>query len=498
MSEVLSQIPLKEALRPDVTPEMGFQSYEMLSSGTEYRLKQQADFLSDSITNPELDYPLIDSDSLHAGIRKLEGILMRAHEYTDEVAAGAIWDSASYRMAEMYWLLEAKRLNQLSLEPNSDAFKLSAARYQELNEQLYGVPEKKVYQKAFGEVLAQAESKDLHLDAQLILDELKHGFNFGPPGSERRIEGIKELAKGRLPTLDIAKLSTLREVLLEDFADARELVNTYWDEVVIPRGPDEKGRTGFNIYDMKYLFTAFRDIRDPNNEARISVVINPGSTQLSWDTPTMSIQIGAKRSLIEDKTDMLAKIVHEYGKHGIGAVLGLKSELPVLGTGLYTEADAGERSDYLTFEEGWASLCEIALNDTPENWKPQHISHYIAVALAYQGADFRESFEINWRARLLMSLKPGEQPSKEMIDRQRNQAYLSNVRIRRGTPTAVPTGQVLTFNKDLAYLHGKLDALRFLEIAGSDKQVIRKCGFSKHDPLNKRQKYLAERYGQAR
>lgn len=495
MSELLRQLPLKEVLRPDVTPEMGFQSYEMLSGHTEQRKQQEKDFLSGGLTNPHLDYPNIEADVLHKKIQKLEGILARAHEHPDKVAAGAIWDSASYRMAEMYWLLEAKRLNEFSSNPDSNAFKLSASRYQELNEQLYGTPEKEVSQKAFGEVLAQAEAKDLHPGGVGLLNELKYGFTYDSAEGKKHIRGINELADGRLPEINRAKLAVLREVLFEDFADIKELVDAYWREVLAQRGPNKDGKIGFDVYDMQNLFLAARDMRDPENEARISVQINPESTQLAWDTPTMSVVIGGQRSVIEEKDDMFAKIVHEYGKHGLSAVLGLKSSLPVLGTGLYTAADSGERSDYLTFEEGWASLCEIAVNDSPEQWKPVHVSRYIAAVLAYEGADFRESFEINWRARVLMSLKSGEQPTEALIDKEKKQAYISTVRIRRGTPTDLQTDQVLTYNKDLAYLHGKLDALRFLDMVGDNKDLIRSCGYSKHDPFNKRQKYLADLYG---
>lgn len=494
MSEILLELPIEEVLRPDVTPEMGFQSYEMLGSPSENRKQQETAFLAGDVRNPQLDYPLIDEKKLHDGIRKLEGILQRTHTIRDPEFSGAVWDSASYRMAEMYWLLEAKRMNDLSNAPDSEAFRNSAARYQELNEQLYGTPDPKIVANTFGEVLAQANEKELHPSAQRIKSDLENGFIETIAGEDITIRGIADVASGRLPELGAQQLATLKEVLQEDFADARQLVEEYWEGIVEPRGSNSDGELGFDIYDMQELFIKLRDLRDPDNTAKILIVIDPTSSQLSWDTPTMSVKIGAKRKPITDKNDMLGKLIHEYGVHGGRAVKGLSTKLPVLGTGLFTDADEGERSDYLTFEEGWGSMCEIAINDAPEQWKPMHVSRYIASAQAYNNADFRESFEINWRARVLMAVKPGQEVTDAMVLKEKKQAYLSTVRLLRGTPTQLSTGTALTFNKDLSYLHGKLDVLRFLAEVGNDKVEIRKQFYSKHDPLNKRQKALADKY----
>ena len=75
MSEILSRGRLAERLRPDVTPEMGFQSYEMLSGNSEYRKEEEKRFLAGEIRNPRLDYPNIDEVTLRSGIRALEQIL---------------------------------------------------------------------------------------------------------------------------------------------------------------------------------------------------------------------------------------------------------------------------------------------------------------------------------------------------------------------------------------------------------------------------------------
>lgn len=69
---------------------------------------------------------------------------------------------------------------------------------------------------------------------------------------------------------------------------------------------------------------------------------------------------------------------------------------------------------------------------------------------------FGQSFETNWRARVLMTVGSGQEVTDAIIKKEQAQAYLSVTRLYRGTPTQLTEGPILTFNKDLAYLQGKL------------------------------------------
>lgn len=487
---------LAELLRPDVTPEMGFQSYELLSGDSEYRNVQEQLFLAGKVRNPHLDYPKIDEDVLRKGIAQLDTILSESRTVDDSLAADAIWDTASYRMAEMYWLLEAKRLNELAKDnPCSEEFLRSAERYQCANEELYGRPDERLAQQVLGEVVAQANDKDLHPSAQKILDEFVNGAGILlDTGEVIELQGMGMSQGERLPSDIASKLTVFREVLEEDFRDVRQMVQYYWEDVVAPRDTQDKNTLGFATGDMKVLFEQVHELYDPENASGISIVIHPGSTQLAWDTPSMSVRIGANRKAITSVDDMFAKIIHEYGVHAGRAVEGLKTELPILGTGVYSAADEGEASDYLTFEEGFASLAEIAIDGSFTEWKPFHISRYLAAVTAYSGADFRQSFEINWRARVLMAVASGQEVTEAIVKKERVQAYLSVTRLYRGTPTQLVKGPTLTFNKDLAYLQGKLVALRFIELAKKDKELIRRMFLAKIDPLNHRQQALQDKY----
>ena len=104
-----------ETLRqPELPPEMGFQAYEMFGGNGAYRSEQQAKFVAGDVRNPQLDYPLLDEQELGHLIGKLQPMFDKSREYSDERLGDVLWDSASYRTAEMYMLLQAKRVNELS------------------------------------------------------------------------------------------------------------------------------------------------------------------------------------------------------------------------------------------------------------------------------------------------------------------------------------------------------------------------------------------------
>ena len=209
----------------------------------------------------------------------------------------------------------------------------------------------------------------------------------------------------------------------------------------------------------------------------------------------MSVKVGLKRKIITDKQKLIGLVLHEYAVHGQRAVNGLKSGAPVLGVGVF----AG--GDYLTYEEGLATILQAAIQHDDPKWGPEKLGHYIHVALAEQGNDFRSVFEKAWRYRLLMKIKEGEEATEEMIAKEKESAYTSVVRIFRGTPVDVaqrrPDVQAapLTFNKDLAYLGGQMRALidlrRLHETDDQEGFMLRFAG--KYDPLIPEQAALVAR-----
>ena len=482
--------PLTEVLNPRNTPEMGFQSYEALGGDGAYRDKQKSDFIKGDIVNPTLDYPKLDDSELNQGIYNLNSVLSIADTLPDEDVRSAVWDSTSYRMAEMYWLKSSSNLIHTYKSKSPEQVTAMINQTQELNEQLYGKPKKSTSDSVISEVWAQIDSKELVGVAQTIKNELENGVVVTVGDQSVEVLPLGRSESPRLPQIPKELLEGLKAKLYADNADIVELVNSYWRDVILAR---DEGSQVFKPADMFAVFKAVHALRDPENESGVEVVMEPSAKAMSWDTPTMSVKIGGERDDIGSPETMLGKVFHEYVVHGGRAINGSRTNIPVLGTGLYTEADEGENSDYLTFEEGLAGMTEVAVLNDDAGWKPTNLEKYFGLGLAYEGKDFRQTYETLWRARILLLAKPGEEPTEKSIALAKRNSYDSAVRIFRGTPTEMPRQdeegepRVLTYNKDLAYMDGKLQVIEFWDKYGDDPEMVDSAFQGKFDPLNRRQ-----------
>lgn len=482
---------LAEILHPSNTPEMAFQSYSVLGGDEGYRKEQKAAFMRGDIMLPILDYPDLEECQIKAMLPPLEGVLGISDTLPEETTRGAVWGSAGYRMAEMYWLLSNERLGRIHprlLPTEVDALSVDV---QDKNEQLYGKPEEAITQAVLAETWAQIDAKELSGEGLCIKGELENGTTVHVAGQDVYIGPLARGSAERLPQIPSDLLATLKERLYTDHADAVKIVEDYWNNVIQVRPEGERVFTPQDMYDV---FKAVHTMRDPENASGVDVVLAPDATALSWETPLMAVKVGGKRAPIDNLEEMLSKVYHEYIVHGGRAVAGSATTLPVLGTGMYTEADDGELTDYLTFEEGLASMCELsAMPEGESSWDSSTTERYMAVSLAYEGKDFREIYETLWRARALMSAKSGVDVTESDITQARNYSYGALVRIFRGTPMDLPrvnsdgTPRILTFNKDLAYLRGKIQMIGFWEQYKNDPDMIDLLFKAKFDPLNKRQ-----------
>ncbi len=467
----------------------------MLDGNRAERSSQRAAFLAGEVRNPTLDYPFIDEEALHKKIRVLERRLCEAVVMDDLVAREATCDTLNYRMAEMYWLLEASRLNRL--HANSDQVELERVlmRYKMANEALYGAPDAETTDQVYGEIWAQIESKELDEVGRRLLMELQIGAVIDAAQEAVSIPPLSRPDSARrLPENVREAIVPLREFLLEEFADFRQIIDEYYATVCMARNESDKHYGQFSVPDMQAVFEQVHLLRDPQNYADISIRVSEDASQLAWDTPSMSVVIGGQRAAIDSTQEMLAKVVHEYGVQGVRAVNGKKTELPILGAGLFTEAQEGELSDYLTFEEGFASICEMAILDEHTDWGAIYVSRYIAASASHDGLDFRQAFEQNWRVRTLMDAKSGEPITEKQIEKSKSQAYISVTRIRRGGPTSYQGDTMPAFNKDIAYLKGKLIALAYLRSIGNDRALLRRLFAGKFDPTNAIQDRLVDTY----
>ncbi len=497
MSEILLEgVSLREQLHPLNTPEIAFQSYKRLAGDKDERAQQRDDFLAGDVVNPTLDYPVLDENELRNGISVLGEVLKLAEAQPDQTAKEAIWDSAAYRMAEMYWLLSAKELIDGHFTMSEDELDRRASYVQNLNEQLYGKPDQDLYAGVVSEIWRQIDGKELVGVGQQLKQELEHGFVVEVAGKSIVVSPLKRNDAEPLKPLPQELLDYLDEKVLSDNPDLEPTILRYWDENVKPRPTEEQH---FTVDDMYAIFSLIHQQRDPDNSSGIQVLIDPSATALSWETEQMAVVIGGKRGPISSAKEMLSKVVHEYIVHAGRAMSGIETDIPVVGTGLYTAAEPGEVSDYLTFEEGFASTCEKATTGEDTSWDAPNLERYAAYGLAYEGNDFRKVFETLWRARVLIKAQSGEEPTEKQISTAQNNTYAGCVRIFRGTPTSVDDRlsdgehHLLTFNKDLAYLEGKQRVVTFWEKYKNDPAMLDLVFKAKFDPTNQRQLELVQK-----
>ena len=479
---------IEEIINPHNLPEAGFQSYTELVNNA---LDLRKSFIAGEFRNPRFEHSHFhDMSALDRGIIALGQAREAATDRESNlIFRKAIDSSLEFRMAEMEYV---KLLGQLEFLHHEEGSQEELSEVQEqarlLGHELYGQPQPEIRDAALNELWNILDSKTYHPTAQVLYDELTDGFTW--QGQEIPAMLRAEDGDARLPRFkDNRALEWAGDQIIEQIADIQALVQESWDQKVEEYGKDY--RCGPD--DIVEAFQAVIKLRDPNCTSGVTVKLVEDKTALSWESPEMAVVVGGKRAPIKTSDELFRKVLHEFGVHGQRSINGLKTKLPVLGLGLFTDTP---RPDYLTFEEGLATTVEEMIGDTVPKWTAAKLGHYINISLAEQGADFRTVFETAWRYRLLAKLKNNQEVTQEMINKEQRMAYGSCVRIFRGTQPDIADRQPgvapLTFNKDLAYLEGRVLAMRHLEslYANQDVDGVTRLFAGKYDPTNPKQQEL--------
>ena len=479
---------IEEIINPHNLPEAGFQSYTELVNNA---LDLRKSFIAGEFRNPRFEHSHFhDMSALDRGIIALgQACEVATDRESNSVFRGAIDSSLGFRMAEMEYVKLLGQLEFLHHEGgNQEELSEVQEQARQLGHELYGQPQPEIRDAALNELWNILDGKAYHPTAQVLYDELANGFTW--QGQEMPAMLRAEDGEARLPRFEKNEaLEWAGEQIIEQNADIQALVQEFWDQKVEENGEGYKCSPA----DIVEAFQAVINLRDPDHTSGVTVKLVENKTALSWESPEMAVVVGGKRAPIATSDQLFRKVLHEFGVHGQRSINGLKTKLPVLGMGLFTDTP---RPDYLTFEEGLATTVEeMNGNDAPE-WTAAKLGHYINISLAEQGADFRTVFETAWRYRLLAKLKNNQEVTQEMINKEQRMTYGSCVRIFRGTqpdmadrqPGVVP----LTFNKDLAYLEGRVLAMRHLEslYANQDVDGVTRLFAGKYDPTNPKQQEL--------
>lgn len=470
-----------EILSYECNPELYYQSYEDL-------VNNAADLREDYINNEEhgrmvlRNHLLMDNYATKCGmsgcridevlkLEKLECfVLNESAILVENTAIIGLLDliicrKREYELVNLFsQILNTEKTHEiLALKEKASA----------LNNVLYGKAEEKVLWSALHEVLSKADFRESQ-----TFNELNKRM--------RKILGAEWMAKvdlsKPLPRLSSEVVDYLRQFIDHNFGDIRGAIFDRWQEESdeLMRKTGEKYQAGpEEIVEYFELALEFFNKKWPSD---IKVLLDENQSALSWNGEKRAVMVGAKRAPIKSAKVMFSKIVHELLVHGQRAVRGEKIH-PILGIGLFT------RESYLDFEEGLATILETVSQGKDLTWDMSTLGLYINIALADKGASFDDIYEINWRLRALELMDNGKYSEENVLVQKRN-AYNQTVRVFRGTPMALEFNGdrlVLFYGKDLAYLSGKLKAIKYLNNAVlSGKLDLNEMLSGKFDPTNEK------------
>jgi hypothetical protein len=478
---------LAEIINPVNLPEASFQSFEQFKNDA---IDQKDSFFASQVDNPTFVYPCFkDTSGLDRGISRLETTIESVDGFNLKPEyADATKSSLTFRLIEMQYVKTLAALDSaVSQDEDEDVIRQLAEKARHLNEKLYGVPEQDTVDAAVNEVFANTNSKSFSPSAQKLYDELTKGFVW----KDRIIDPLVPPADTtkRLPDFNDDSLAWAGEHVIEKYAHIEALLREFWDSKVEKYGDSYKCPPE----DIAEAFDQALCALDPKKESGVSVKMDPTATTLSWDTAEMAVKVGAKRMPIESCDKLIEKAMHELVVHGGRAINGLKTDLPVLGTGLFTDTP---RPDYLTFEEGLARTIGEAVSGERPEWGPINLARYINVSLAQQGGDFRSIFETTWRCNALMEIEDDAEVTDELVQESKEKAYRACVRTFRGAqPNLTDKVDItpLTYNKDLAYIDGRIIVLKHINelYEAKDYAGLDRLFMGKYDPTNPVQDALA-------
>ncbi len=501
------QKSLREALDPRRTPAMAVQTYEYFESDKAAR-SRAIDAFVDGITDTiDLEYTKLfdrpDMPSLDEMEKSLEDVMLRMRNpfntETDDETAKITYETALFRYKEVQFLRTVQRLNEAQTDEDKSAL---SEVYRSQNEALYGAPNPEIFEQICGEIWSELDSKELGPKAQAIYEELQNGFT-----ARGREMHCLPRSERRLPIVDTNTVEWVKQQAFAMFPEIYSLCKRYWNNAVLAKTALLGVKPRYtNVHlaglmqESKYLmygFSSSMEIREIKN-----------SSVLAWNTPTVSVDVGMspRQTIINGPEKAFGKVFHELIGHGGKAVKGLSTNVPVLGMGVFSEADTaiGERPDYLTFEEAVLSLIEGIVNGemddrTKTQWNPERYRNYMMISLSSlcQFSEVEVS-EIMSRYEALLSLKPGEDIDDKKMRTARKTVAAIQVRYKRSIPRQMPAsvGRI-GFHKDLAYTGGKPSAISVLTAIArnNDAESFRNLLATKIDPTNRRQREMSAKHG---
>ncbi len=487
LSDTERKASIVELINPVRLPEAAFQSYEKLTNNS---VQEREPFLNGASRNPDFRYNnLRELSDMDQGILKLAETLEDVDRLEpNEKIREVIKSSLRYRIAEMEYIKKLGQLDYVFHETGDREYLAElVSEVTEASEALYGEVDPTIRDASLNSVWQKISTVSWHGKARQLADDLEHGF-VSAEGFVISPMRRADDPEARFPEFD-ESTEWAGEHFQEKNADIQMLLQEFWDNKVPEHGEDYACMPS----DIAEAFRLAFQYRDPENRSGVRVILAEGKTALSWESPQMAVLVGGDRAPIPTPEMLFTRYTHEGG-HGEKTINGLKTDVPVLGLGMYTDTP---NPDYLTFEEGYLTVIESAMDGSQLPWQGAAMNYTLGIAFAAEGDDFRNVFEKTWRYNLLQEIDDDTDVTDEMMQKARTAAYTSTVRIFRGTPTALGEqlqgAPVPTYNKDLAYLRGKVIAMEYIKQAfqGKDTGMLDFAMMGKFDPTNPLQAEIA-------
>lgn len=414
-----------EALVREYPEVAGLQAYEYFGHDA---ADLADDFIKDpaSSSNPSLTHDRLEYQALQELAERSEAVLTGLlGEQTPQ--GEALFDAVEYRQSELFMLAMATRMNDQSLNEQdraeaADWFKMS-------NEALYGVPEKElftglVYQRIYPMLTRDFDDPQMRQVQQELRDMIgNEAFDFT---QIEELQSIEELAEHLSPLIRERFDGMVAHIDDEQIYHG-ETINEAVEQALTTSGAREKGWT-----------------------------VKPVEKSSVLDTTAHSktVNCGGKRPAMSG-LELKGKIVHEF-VHMLRSVNAEDADWLGPAYGM---------DGYLDFEETFSIVCERVYWKPPAGMNNDQY-RYLAAGFTYgidrpdwhegeRGRDFRDTYEILWRAVALETASnspQGELPASKLEQVKKDEAYTkATVRVRRGTPCALPG---IAYLKDLSYIRG--------------------------------------------
>lgn len=418
-----------------------FQAYEYFNGDSNIRNVQKKSFLNGEIENPDLDYPLLDTErisSMESSLIQLKKDILET-ETSDIVRYVYRW-KINEKIAELR-MMRASQSGDMK-------------RFERYSSYVYGSPSEEVFEYTVDnlkyKVIKALDSDDTYIKtaAQNLIESLK---------LMSIINNTPEITPPSEETLTIA-----REKTKQDFDYILNI-------------PLEDGK-----HDSNSIRNAFEiALRELHADGWEATVVN-NSNSISTNQENKNITIPESR-VITSKTSLQSLLIHEVGTHVARRVNGERSKLKLLSLGL---------DRYEQGEEGVATMREQALKPTVNDFSglEGHLAISLAMGLDGSKRDFRETYQVLEKYFYFKALLAKKSPEEASIS-SKNNAWNRCIRTFRGTDCKTAG---VCFTKDMIYREGNIGVW---DVIKNNPDEMMRFSVGKYDPSNSRHIYILDQLG---